>query len=169
MKMTAEEFDQSITMHPKILERLSRDKTTEEIEEIKNFRFAIGFVIGTDIPGGSTEERGPFSYSIGPSGEKAWGDRFAVFYKNGTYDFGLAECTWFNQLPQGFSCGIGSTPIRECNRGRFERFVPVPCDEIVLKMAKNKWCPSYQINRKPERYNLDLFDGEDCFVSVNYT
>merc|ERR1711860_389061 len=77
MNLTAEEFDQSITMHPKILQRFSRDKTTEEIEKIKNFRLALGFIIGTDISGGSTQ--GLWSY--GPNDEKAWADRFAVFYK----------------------------------------------------------------------------------------
>merc|ERR1711953_172035 len=78
MKMTAEEFDQSITMHPKMLEWFSKDKTPEEIEEIKKFRLALGMIIGTDIPGGSTQERWHTSWSVGPSGEKAWVDRFAV-------------------------------------------------------------------------------------------
>jgi len=167
MKLTAEEFDQSITMHPKILERLSRDKTTEEIEKIKNFRLALGFIIGTDISGGSTQ--GLWSY--GPNDEKAWADRFAVFYKNGTKDFGRSECAWYNQLPQGFSCGKGSVPIQECNGG-FERFVPVPCNEIVLKVVNKERCPRDQIHYGPRdggEYNLDDFDGEDCFAGTNYT
>ena len=167
MNLTAEEFDQSITMHPKILERFSRDKTTEEIEEIKNFRLAIGFIIGTDFPGGSTQ--GP--WSVGPNDEKAWADRFAVFYKNGTKDFGRSECAWYNQLPQGFSCGKGSIPIQECNGG-FERFVPVPCNEIVLKVVNKEHCPRDQIHYGPRdggEYNLDDFDGEDCFAGTNYT
>ena len=52
--------------------------------------------MGMDFPGGS-------SWSVGPSGEAAWADRYAVFYKNGTYDFGRPDCAWYNQLPQGFS------------------------------------------------------------------
>merc|ERR1712241_779256 len=43
MNMTAEEFDQSITMVDR-----SRDKTPEEIEEIKSLRFALGVIIGGD-------------------------------------------------------------------------------------------------------------------------
>ena len=171
MKMTAEEFDQSITMHPKMLEWFSKDKTPEEIEEIKKFRLALGMIMGADIPGGSTQERGPFSWSVGPSGEKAWVDRFAVFYKNGTYDFGRPDCAWYNQLPQGFSCGKGSVPIQECNR-IFERFIPVPCDEIVLKVANKESCPRDQIHYGPRdggEYNLDEFAGEDCFAGVNWT
>ena len=174
MKLTAEEFDQNITMHPKILERLSRDKTTEEIEEIKNFRLALGFIIGTDFPGGSTQ--GP--WSVGPNDEKAWADRFAVFYKNGTKDFGFPSCSWVNQLPQGFSCGKASAPIQECHRRRnkyHEGFVPVPCDEIVLKVANKESCPRDQISYGPQdytgggEYNLDDFDGEDCFAGTNWT
>merc|ERR1712062_876101 len=174
MKMTAEEFDQSITMHPKMLEWFSKDKTPEEIEEIKKFRLALGMIMGADIPGGSTQERGPFSWSVGPSGEKAWVDRFAVFYKNGTYDFGRPDCAWYNQLPQGFSCGKGSVPIQECNRG-FERFVPIPCNEIVLKVTNKESCPRDQISYGPQdytgggEYNLDDFDGEDCFAGTNWT
>ena len=166
--MSAEEFHQSITLHPNMLEWHSKDKTPEEIEEIKDFRLAIGFVFGVDIPGGTTKGRW-FPYSVGPNGEKAVADRFAVFYKNGTYDFGRASCAWYNQLPQGFSCGIGSVPIRECNRG-FERFESVPCNELVLKVAKDESCPRDQIKYSPpEEYNLDDFDGEDCFAGVNWT
>ena len=177
--MTAEEFDQSITMHPKMLEWFSKDKRyKDKIEEIKKFRLALGMIMGADIPGGSTQERGPFSWSVGPSGEKAWVDRFAVFYKNGTYDIGLPACSWFNQLPQGFSCGRGSVPVQDCDNG-FERFVPVPCNEIVLKVANQDECPFDQVHYGPygpyggdvkqREYNLNEFDGEDCFVGVEWT
>ena len=44
MPMTAEEFDQSITLSPQILQQAQRHKTPEEIEELKNFRLAFGFV-----------------------------------------------------------------------------------------------------------------------------
>ena len=120
--------------------------------------------MGMDFPGGS-------SWSVGPSGEAAWADRYAVFYKNGTYDFGRPDCAWYNQLPQGFSCGKGSVPIQECDRG-FERFIPVPCNEIVLKVAKKERCPRDQIHYDEDdggEYNLDEFAGEDCFAGVNWT
>ena len=168
--MSAEEFHQSITLHPNMLEWHSKDKTPEEIEEIKDFRLAIGFVFGVDIPGGTTKGRW-FPYSVGPNGEKAVADRFAVFYKNGTHDFGRPSCAWYNQLPQGFSCGKGSTPISECNRG-WERFESVPCNELVLKVAKDEHCETY-----PEgvyigaegNYKKDELDTEDCFAGVNWT
>ena len=167
MEMTAEEFDRSITLHPTLLEPLLKGKTAKEIEEIKNFRLAIGFVNGVDFPGGSIKGRF-FPYSVGPNGEKAVADRFAIFYKNGTYDFdGKPACAWYNQLPQGFSCGIGSPPIEECNGG-FERFVPVSCDELVLKVAKDERCPREQVKRSVEEYNLNEFNGQDCFVGVHY-
>ena len=46
MPMTAEEFDQSITLSPQILQWAQRrmTMTPEEIEELKNFRLAFGFV-----------------------------------------------------------------------------------------------------------------------------
>ena len=205
MKMTAEAFDQSITMNPKMLEWYSRDSrelnlTTKEIEEIKKFRLAMGMVIGADFPGGSNQGEpsygrpiaefeyawadrlmyggGGFSWSVGPSGEKAMVDRFAVFYKNGTYDFrgfGVPACSWINQLPQGFSCGKASAPIQECHRRGnkyHEGFVPVPCDEIVLKVANKEKCPRYQIHYGPHdggEYNKDEFDGEDCFAGTFWT
>ena len=184
MNMTAEEFDQSITMVDRY--GIFSDKTPEEIEEIKKFRLALGVIIGTDIPGGSTQERWFRSckscgsqWSVGPSGEKAWADRYAVFYKNGTSELlDPQACSWFNQLPQGFSCGRGSVPIRDCNFG-FERFIPVPCDEIVLKVANQDGCPFDQVYYGPHyggaekqregEYNLDEFDGEDCFAGVEWT
>ena len=56
MKMTAEEFDQSITMVDRY--EISRDKTPKEIEEIKSLRFALGVIIGGDFQGGSTQRVG---------------------------------------------------------------------------------------------------------------
>merc|ERR1712062_821958 len=179
MNMTAEEFDQSITLTNHRLNEISRDKTHEEIEEIKKFRLALGVIIGGDIQGGSTKREGLRSckrscgsqWSVGPSGEKAWADRYAVFYKNGTSELlDPQACSWFNQLPQGFSCGKGSVSIQDCDFG-FERFSPVPCNEIVLKVANQDGCPRDQIDygKRGGEYNLDEFDGEDCFAGVNWT
>jgi len=172
MNMTVEKFDQSITISPKILKRFTEGKTLEETNEVKNFRLAIGYVGGLDIPGGSNQVKWSlFPHSVGPRGETANVDRFAVFYKNGTFDFGRPSCAWYNQLPQGFSCGKGSTPIKECS-GRFERFEPVACDQLVLKVANDQRC-----NLRPEgvylgsedNYRKDEFDSEDCFTGVNWT
>ena len=97
MEMTAEEFDQSITLHPTLLEPLLKGKTAQEIEEIKNFRLAIGFVNGVDFPGGSIKGKF-FPYSVGPNGEKAVADRFAIFYKNGVDHMAFVFCwLWKNQ------------------------------------------------------------------------
>ena len=170
MPMTAEEFDQSITLSPQILQRAQRHKTPEEIEELKNFRLAIGFVSGFDFPEGSIKGR-RFPYEVGPNDEKAWADRFAVFYKNGTYNFGRPSCAWYNQLPQGFSCSKGSTPISECNR-RWERFESVPCNELVLKVAKDEHCETYPDGvyiGAEGNYKKDELDAEDCFAGVNWT
>jgi len=191
MNMTAEEFDQSITMVDRY--EISRDKTPKEIEEIKSLRFALGVIIGGDFQGGSTQRVryrscGPSAtcgsqWSIGSSGENAWADRYAVFYKNGTNEkfqklIDLEACSWFNQLPQGFSCGRGSVPVQDCDNG-FERFVPVPCNEIVLKVANQDECPFDQVHYGPygqyggavkqREYNLDEFDGKDCFAGVEWT
>ena len=187
MKVTAEEFDQSFTTDPELLEwysksnRDKRNKTPEDVEKIKNFRLAFGYILGVDFPGGSTT---PNNYNItgniGPNDEQARTDRFVVFYKNGTYDFGRPACSWVNQLPQGFGCAKGSENIGGCSVGGFERFVPVPCDEIVLKVANQDECPSDQMHYGPHsprypygnvnqgQYNKDDFDGEDCFAGVRW-
>ena len=133
----------------------SRGKTPEEIEEIKKFRLVFGFILGTDIPGGSTQEKWSMSWSVGPRGEEARADRFAVFYKNGTYDFG--RIGWWNRLPQGFSCGKGYVPTQNYLGIRFS---PAPCHEIVLKVANKESCGREQFWRD--------FGGEDCFADIIY-
>ena len=82
----------------------------------------------------------------------AWADQYAVFYRKGTFDFwGNQPCNWVYDIPQGFSCAVGAEP-NECS-GRYDRFVPVECDEIVLKVAKK----IFDCNGDP-----------DCFEGVNW-
>ena len=86
-----------------------------------------------------------------------------VFKKHGNLEIG--NCA------SGFSCGKGSTPIKECG-GRFERFEPVACVQLVLNVANDQRC-----NLRPEgvylgsedKHRLDEFDSEDCFTGVNWT
>jgi hypothetical protein len=81
-----------------------------------------------------------------------------IFYfigpDNGDRPDGGKTCSsesWWYKIPQGFSCGLGvEVP-------GFDKFVPVDCSEIVVKVAKAKPC----------RNNPDL--GDDCFNFVNWT
>ena len=152
--MSEEEFNQNITLHPK--HYFASKNFSDEHPETIDFRFAIGHVLG--IYGNTPDTE---LFSKGPNGEQAMADRYAVFYKNGTFDFGLPSCSWVNELPQGFSCGKGSAPIKECDR-IFERYVPVSCDKMVLKVAK-EWC------KYPRPYSLEARENPDCFAFTNYT
>ena len=115
-----------------------------DIEEILSNRVAMGWITG-DYPGGEG------LLPVGPHGEKAWADQYAVFYRKGTWDFWTKPCFWGNNLPQGFSCAVGAKP-NECS-GDFDRYVFVECDEIVLKVAKKMY---------------DCNGDEDCFSGVNW-
>ena len=68
-----------------------------------------------------------------------------------TFTSFFRPCSWVNDIPQGFSCAVGAEP-NECS-GQYERFVPVECDEIVLKVAKK----IFDCNGDP-----------DCFEGVNW-
>ena len=155
MNITAEELHDKITLHPHLYKRyLTRIDSQNEaqVEELKNFRLAMGIISG------HYEGRPEENLLEGPNGEMATADVYAVFYKNGTFDFDRPKCAWFNQLPQGFSCGKGSKPIRECNRG-FERFLPIPCNEIVLKVATEQ-CLFGDIETRTQ---------PNCITYVNWT
>ena len=62
----------------------------------------------------------------------------------------MEPCNWVYDIPQGFSCVVGAKP-NECS-GENDRYVPVDCNEIVLKVA-----------RKVFNCNGD----SDCFEGVN--
>ena len=157
MDMNAQNLNQNITLHPSIENRFS-NRYPEKVEDLLEYRLAIGFVLG--VYEGSSEKD---LFHKGPNGEQAMADRYAVFYKNGTFDFGLPACAWFNELPQGFSCGKGSRPVSECSR-IFEQYVPVPCNEIVMKVAKEYCNVSWG-----DRYSLEDRENPDCFAFTNYT
>ena len=157
MDMDEQDLNQNITLHPS-MEKYFSDKHPDKVEELLEYRLAIGFVLG--IYEGSSDKD---IFSKGPNGEKAMADRYAVFYKNGTFDFGRPACAWYNQLPQGFSCGKGSRPISECNR-IFERYLPVPCNEIVMKVVKERCDLSWG-----DEYSLEDRENPDCFAFTNYT
>ena len=78
----------------------------------------------------------------GPNGEVARADKYAIFYRNGTWPDSVKlgrnkTCDWSSNIPEGFSCGRGifhPPEEGECGHG-FRRFVPVHCSEVVLKVA----------------------------------
>ena len=97
----------------------------------------------------------------GPSGEKAIADEYVVIFRKG---FGITtfedliksygknlnpDCDWYSKFPQGFSCAKGSPPIGDCF---FDRFDPVDCSNIVLKIATK---------------DCDNERRDDCFKHVN--
>ena len=59
---------------------------------------------------------------------------------------------WPSRIPQGFSCGKGVDVVRD-----FDKYVPVDCSEVEVKVAQLKWC-----SQNPEL-------GNDCFNPVNWT
>ena len=135
-----------MTLTPEKLQSASED-IPNKINEINSTRFAMGWITGV-YPGEKKEK----ILSVGPHGEMAWADQYAVFYRKGTFDFwGNQPCNWVYDIPQGFSCAVGAEP-NECS-GQYERFVPVECDEIVLKVAKK----IFDCNGDP-----------DCFEGVNW-
>ena len=61
------------------------------------------------------------------------------------------DCDWYSKFPQGFSCAKGSPPKGDCF---FDRFDPVDCSKIVLKIATE---------------DCDNERRDDCFKHVNWT
>ena len=119
-----------MTLTPEELKWYNEDgPTSVNINEINSTRFAIGYVTGI-YPGEKKEQQ---IFSVGPNGEKAWTDKYAVFYRKGAFNL-AKRCSWVNDIPQGFSCAVGAEP-NDCSDRR-ERFVPVECDKFVLKVAK---------------------------------
>ena len=148
MDVTNEEFaDMTLDEDPELLADYI-ESYPNDIDEILSNRFAMGWITGV-YPGGEVYED---LLSVGPHGEMAWADQYAVFYRKGTFDFwGNQPCNWVYDIPQGFSCAVGAEP-NECS-GDYDRFVPVECDQIVLKVAKN----IFDCNGDP-----------DCFEGVNW-
>ena len=141
MTLTQRELEWHADRHQGYFGRNPKDT----INELKSNRFAIGFVSGV-YPGGK---------KVGPNGEKAMADQYAIFYKRGTYTIHQTPCFWQNNIPQGFSCGVGAKPDERCGPGN-DIFVPVDCNELVLKVAK-KMCDCNEDGESIR--DADCFDG----------
>ena len=152
MDVTDEEFaDFTLDEDPELLAWYI-ENFPDDIDEILSNRFVMGWITGVYPGGGLWED----ILSVGPNGEKAWADQYAVFYRKGTYHFkdnawGNEPCDWVYDIPQGFSCVVGAKP-NECS-GQFDRYVPVDCNEIVLKVARKVF---------------DCNGDPDCFEGVNW-
>lgn len=164
MGMTDGDFNQNITNLPSILEKYKEDLKLDQNQynQLLRFRFAMGFVFGyfdsLDKSWGNK----------GPQGERAFADMHAIFYKKGNFDFGKPKCSWINQIPQGFSCGKASVPLKECD-GFLDRYIPVDCNEILVKVA-DKRCQKFTQNENGQRIKKENLGNEpDCHVNVNWT
>ena len=113
--------------------------------------------------------------SPGPNNETAWADEFVVFYNNltppETYDGNDLNCTWFYNLPQGFSCGKGAPPDPTCGEGlsnfTFDTITPIPCSELEVKVLGSEAgeCPHRKLE---DKYNTILYPSQpDCWARVN--
>ena len=113
-------------------------------DEAAKIKFAMGHVYGRY----ADENQCSHDLSLGPNRsmkkKQALAEKYAVFYRNGTFTFTYPErkrdregCDWFSQFPQGFSCGLGVTPTNHCH---FDQYVPTPCSEVILKVATPRFC-----------------------------
>jgi len=168
MNLTEHQLSQNITTSPKIKNGYWKHFPEKTRQQLNDFTLAMGQIHGvynTDDKPSTGNDGGLRGISKGPNNETAFADVYAVFYKRGSVDefsFGsktiYKECDWYSQLPQGFSCGRGTSADRSCSR--FERFEPVSCSEIVVKVA----------SRKCERYEKNLEEqNKTCFQFPNWT
>jgi len=192
MEMTNHELENNITMHEKILKRWTEKLTENQTEEFKNMKFAMGFINGEYNTNYGVNFGGDSSFrkDKGPNGEQAYSDMYAVFYRSGSMDMVInalkeskgvdLSCSWWAQLPQGFSCGRGAPEDPNC-RSRFDRYVPTDCSNIIVKVADKK-CQKYYCKNCEDCYELfgncnyderlvhpDLGNKEDCFTHVKFT
>jgi len=174
MEMTEEHFLSNITTSPQILQRYKNlGLSNATIEQIENFSLAMGFIYGT---GRNLRD---IWINSGDAGEvNTWADMYAVFFKHGSVDEftiparegGRAktlfqDCHWYQQLPQGFSCGRGAPKDPSCGRGYFERFEQVSCSEVEVKVASSH-C---EHTRGEERVKDVLNPNPSCFMGINWT
>merc|ERR1712179_35472 len=116
---------------------------------------------------------------------------YAVFYRSGPIDVMVKSasqykgkdlsCSWWAQLPQGFSCGRGAAKDPACSN--WERYLPTDCSNIIVKVSdkkcqkyycnncedcyeKNGYCPELRGSHYEARMlHPDLGNEEDCFTS----
>jgi len=184
MEMTNSELENNITTRQKVLQRWSKNLTLKQMEQLKNLKFAMGFIFG--VYNESRNNIREVFNQKGPNGEQAHSDMYAVFYRSGPIDVFInaasqskgedLSCTWFAQLPQGFSCGRGAPKDPACGNF-FERYIPTDCSKIIVKVS-DKECQKYHKNDNGGRvYDKngdpvlypDLGNKEDCFTRINWT
>ena len=170
LETTTEEMNQNITLYSRIKNALI-DGNVEVAEKLENFRFAMGVITGhydEEQPQKNIYNSNLWKNLVqGPHQEMAFADIYVVFYKHDYGSspfkhFGFPDCNWFNQLPEGFSCGKGSNTDPECNRNgrKTDGFVQVPCNEIVLKISKERCEKSSRL--------VDNWDRPDCLLAFDW-
>ena len=135
MELHQEHFHQNITfLAPKLQNNSEFDNNIEEV------RFAMGFIFGIFEENVEIRTLKDFSEvsKIGKSGEEAYADQYAIFYKSGRFlhyeqnsIFPRSECDWTVDIPQGFSCGKREMAKDDCPD---EKFVSMECSNIVINV-----------------------------------
>ena len=135
MELHQEHFHQNITfLAPKLQNNSEFDNNIEEV------RFAMGFIFGIFEDNVEIRTLKDFSEvsKIGKSGEEAYADQYAIFYKSGRFlhyeknsIFPRSECDWTVDIPQGFSCGKREMAKDGCPD---EKFVSMECSNIVINV-----------------------------------
>ena len=136
MELHQEHFHQNITFLAPKLQISEFDLESHQENEV---RFAMGFIFGVyeDIEIRTLKDFSDVSKKIGKSGEEAYADQYAIFYKSGRFlhyensIFPQAECDWTVDIPQGFSCGKREMAKDGCPD---EKFVPMDCSNIVINV-----------------------------------
>ena len=89
MKISDEDLIQNMTLAPKIIKRFEKKGLCKAVNQLKDFRFAMGTIIGffdekkyRNFLGGTD-----LDFFSGPNEEAAVTDMYAMFYKDGTFDF----------------------------------------------------------------------------------
>ena len=141
MELHQEHFHQNITfLAPKLQIISELIDNIESHQDDSEVRFAMGFIFG--IYENDVEIRTLNDFSevskIGKSGEEAYADQYAIFYKSGRFlhyeknsIFPRSECDWTVDIPQGFSCGKREMAKDGCPD---EKFVSMECSNIVINV-----------------------------------
>ena len=81
----------------------------------------------------------------------------------------FGKCDWSPDIPEGFSCGVAALPKEGCTG---DRFLPVDCSEVVLKVANPRHCKNckYDYDRQGELKQLECERpyGDDCIDKLKW-